>query len=292
LWYMHARWYDPVVGQFTSADSANDGSNRFGYVHGNPSTLSDPTGHISIPTSAGSVGGGKVPQSAGSGVTSSPVKTKTGGSVTASNNQSGPSANCNPLDPNGINLFCNPPWAAPPARQSDSYCPNVCYSNPGEGLISEFGVETGYTQITGSAEDVLTAFEALEKNMNAHYSAFQNAYNFFMGGSAGIGGLTSIAKKVAEWITNAGGLIAFAATVISAYIGHQLSEEYQYAARKISAVIANLKYLPASAMVSVKEVNARYTDFANNSASKILFFWNEDIPPGFVKIGDFSVDIL
>jgi RHS repeat-associated protein len=36
--YYGARYYDPVLGQFTSADSAADGLNRYGYVHGNPTT--------------------------------------------------------------------------------------------------------------------------------------------------------------------------------------------------------------------------------------------------------------
>lgn len=43
--YNGARYYDPVLGQFASADTAADGLNRYGYVHGNPTTFSDPTGH-------------------------------------------------------------------------------------------------------------------------------------------------------------------------------------------------------------------------------------------------------
>jgi RHS repeat-associated protein len=46
LAYYNARYYDPTVGQFTSADSVPDGWNRFGYVHGNPTTYTDPSGHI------------------------------------------------------------------------------------------------------------------------------------------------------------------------------------------------------------------------------------------------------
>jgi RHS repeat-associated protein len=34
--YYHARYYDPVTGQFTGADSVTDGLNRYGYVGGNP----------------------------------------------------------------------------------------------------------------------------------------------------------------------------------------------------------------------------------------------------------------
>ncbi len=43
--YYGARYYDPLLGQFTSADSAAAGLNRYGYVKGNPETFTDPTGH-------------------------------------------------------------------------------------------------------------------------------------------------------------------------------------------------------------------------------------------------------
>ena len=43
--YDIARYYDPMAGQFGSADTVNDGLNRYGYVHGNPTTATDPTGH-------------------------------------------------------------------------------------------------------------------------------------------------------------------------------------------------------------------------------------------------------
>jgi RHS repeat-associated protein len=45
--YYNARYYDPVPGQFASADTLADGGlNRYGYVGGNPTTRTDPTGHI------------------------------------------------------------------------------------------------------------------------------------------------------------------------------------------------------------------------------------------------------
>src|SRR6185312_6720783 len=43
--YYGARYYDPSLGQFTSADTVSDGINRYGYVKGNPETFTDPTGH-------------------------------------------------------------------------------------------------------------------------------------------------------------------------------------------------------------------------------------------------------
>lgn len=43
--YYNARYYDPVAGQFTSADTVDDGLNRYSYVAGNPTTATDPSGH-------------------------------------------------------------------------------------------------------------------------------------------------------------------------------------------------------------------------------------------------------
>jgi RHS repeat-associated protein len=43
--YFNARYYDPAAGTFTSADTVLAGLNRYGYVAGNPETLTDPSGH-------------------------------------------------------------------------------------------------------------------------------------------------------------------------------------------------------------------------------------------------------
>ncbi|HKT03554.1 MAG TPA: RHS repeat-associated core domain-containing protein [Rugosimonospora sp.] len=40
-----ARQLDPLTGEFTSADSTVDGPDRYAYVHDNPATLTDPSGH-------------------------------------------------------------------------------------------------------------------------------------------------------------------------------------------------------------------------------------------------------
>jgi hypothetical protein len=46
-WTITARYYDPTVGQFTSADTLLAGGlNRYGYVGGNPTTATDPSGHM------------------------------------------------------------------------------------------------------------------------------------------------------------------------------------------------------------------------------------------------------
>lgn len=54
--YYGARYYDPVIGQFASADTMLAGGlNRYAYVGGNPETLSDPSGHTTcVPTECGS----------------------------------------------------------------------------------------------------------------------------------------------------------------------------------------------------------------------------------------------
>ena len=51
-----ARYYDPAAGSFTSADTAG-GGNRYGYVAGNPETLTDPTGHRRACSGCGGGGG-------------------------------------------------------------------------------------------------------------------------------------------------------------------------------------------------------------------------------------------
>ncbi len=53
LLYYGARWYDPLADQFVSADSVQgnpSGMNPYGYVTGNPETLTDPTGQEACPT--------------------------------------------------------------------------------------------------------------------------------------------------------------------------------------------------------------------------------------------------
>ncbi len=42
--YYGARYYDPTLGQFTSADTVLDGLNRYGYVGGTPSATPIPAG--------------------------------------------------------------------------------------------------------------------------------------------------------------------------------------------------------------------------------------------------------
>jgi RHS repeat-associated protein len=59
--YYGARYYDPVAGQFVSADTKSDGFNRYGYVHGNPTTHTDPTGHWEVDNAADHDGPGEAP---------------------------------------------------------------------------------------------------------------------------------------------------------------------------------------------------------------------------------------
>ncbi len=54
LYYYNARYYDPEVGRFTSADSVIDGEyetqgwNRYSYVKGNPVRYGDPSGRLTL----------------------------------------------------------------------------------------------------------------------------------------------------------------------------------------------------------------------------------------------------
>jgi RHS repeat-associated protein len=64
--YYNARYYDPAVGQFASADTVFDGLNRYAYVGGNPETKVDPTGHKLIGCEFGDCGA-PPPHDAGSG---------------------------------------------------------------------------------------------------------------------------------------------------------------------------------------------------------------------------------
>jgi len=45
LLYYNARYYDPALGKFLTPDNVADGLNRYAYVHNNPITGTDPTGH-------------------------------------------------------------------------------------------------------------------------------------------------------------------------------------------------------------------------------------------------------
>jgi RHS repeat-associated protein len=52
LEYLRARYYDPSAGRFASADTVQpnapgtQGYNRYAYVANNPSTWTDPSGHL------------------------------------------------------------------------------------------------------------------------------------------------------------------------------------------------------------------------------------------------------
>ncbi len=57
--YYGARYYDPAIAQFTSADTVLDGLSRYGYVGGNPTSATDPSGHqtVAIEIEPGALGG-------------------------------------------------------------------------------------------------------------------------------------------------------------------------------------------------------------------------------------------
>ncbi|WP_279578145.1 RHS repeat domain-containing protein [Leptospira noguchii] len=72
FYFFNARYYDPGIGRFTSADTIIDGEfdtqgwNRFSYVKGNPIGAKDPSGHCSVVSTVQckthlELGGGGVP---------------------------------------------------------------------------------------------------------------------------------------------------------------------------------------------------------------------------------------
>ena len=63
--YYHARYYDPVAGQFSSADTVVPGGalslwglSRYAYARGNPTSRTDPTGHDDFGDGGGDFSGG------------------------------------------------------------------------------------------------------------------------------------------------------------------------------------------------------------------------------------------
>jgi RHS repeat-associated protein len=101
--YYGARYYDPVAGQFTSADTVQPGGgydvwglSRYAYVEGNPVIRTDPSGHLQVcaddPTCGDAYGsGGPTGHANGKPISSSPAPSKSPGSPAEapSNNSSG-----------------------------------------------------------------------------------------------------------------------------------------------------------------------------------------------------------
>jgi RHS repeat-associated protein len=84
-----ARYYDAVAGQFTSADSVQDGLNRYAYVAGNPETAADPSGHKAVEC-AGDCGSGPPPCTSNCPPT---TLSCTGSCLPGSGQKAGPDAN-------------------------------------------------------------------------------------------------------------------------------------------------------------------------------------------------------
>jgi len=95
--YYGARYYDPVVGRFLSADVLDGnlaGMDPYAYVGGNPETFSDPSGQRFAPPPGGGDGG------VGGGAKSTPPGTRL-----SSSEQSQLNSSC-PYDPSGSELAC------------------------------------------------------------------------------------------------------------------------------------------------------------------------------------------
>ena len=66
--YYGARHYDPVAGQFVSADSVRQGLSRYAYVGGNPETATDPSGHLITRGPGGGTPDSTIKPCSGSGI--------------------------------------------------------------------------------------------------------------------------------------------------------------------------------------------------------------------------------
>lgn len=73
--YYGARYYDPQIAQFTSADTLMDGLSRYGYVGGNPTSATDPRGHMAEESEKG----GGIAFAGEGGETKENLQNKTGG---------------------------------------------------------------------------------------------------------------------------------------------------------------------------------------------------------------------
>jgi RHS repeat-associated protein len=54
LYYYNARYYNPTIGMFISADTAADSLNKYAYANNNPILFNDPSGHAAITDWGGS----------------------------------------------------------------------------------------------------------------------------------------------------------------------------------------------------------------------------------------------
>jgi RHS repeat-associated protein len=169
--YYNARYYDPVVGQFVSADIKEgnaQGLDPYAYVQGNPETLSDPSGYSGMvsggfqhrPPSGGVVSGGFEHSSGGGNV---PVPTPV------------------VVKPNGVsgkNHYSTPvpvPVPAPTAVPNPTQVPTENGGN-GEGNtpspVIAAGLSSGLIQL---AVNLVQNNKRLREDFSARYWAFLRA---------------------------------------------------------------------------------------------------------------------
>ncbi len=158
--YYSARYYDPVAGQFVSADTVADGLSRYGYVGGNPETATDPSGHYQCFDDSCARGGvGSSGSGSGSGSGSS------GGKGCGGNQQ------CSPGSPGSQDPCAKPPseyYAACYAQWEDTNKQKrfdaltltrvIAYGTHGLGLVLSMLADVAIFMTKGSAVPALMAW--------------------------------------------------------------------------------------------------------------------------------------
>ncbi len=143
--YFNARYYDPVTGQFLSADVVQgnaQGTNPYMYVAGNPESRTDPTGqrYTCDPTGGGCSGGGSNSGGSGGGEPGGGGKRPNPGGATDLGNcqenpaacQENPAAPTKTTQPGGSSTNKNNKGKNPPKEKSPTCTFLGCVQNWGE----------------------------------------------------------------------------------------------------------------------------------------------------------------
>ncbi len=183
--YYGARYYDPAAGQFVSADSVKDGLSRYAYVHGNPETATDPSGHLACPLNqcggGGGGSGGCIHNCGGGGCTSNCG----GGGCTSD-------ANCGCYDQCGA-----PPTPQPPTGTPSGQKPSTTGNTTGQVLVPSqhahisihpdpwnvdawFAYAKAALLVTGGVLAIIAGFQLWAADPLAALAAVINGINFLI----------------------------------------------------------------------------------------------------------------
>jgi RHS repeat-associated protein len=161
LLYYHARYYDPGLGRFVSADTIVPGQsnrvgtanpqnlNRYSYVTNNPVKNTDPTGHDPMGSEVGDEPGGQMPSSG------------SGSSGNAGSSGEGVGCGCSGNVPAEAPVTTAPEAAEPPATTAPEAPEATKWNNGWRTPNGKYGTPQGPGRSGGPAED------AVERAINA-----------------------------------------------------------------------------------------------------------------------------